>query len=94
MSLRSNHLSYLKERGAKPERLKDRYATSGNDLCILYCDPQGKPYKDSRGNPYRVRRLFPTSKPKFKAPPASGSAPISALLCQRVTSITSTFHWC
>jgi len=75
MSLRSNHLSYLKERGAKPERLKDRYATSGNDLCILYCDPQGKPYKDSRGNPYRVRRLFPTSKPKFKAPPASGSRP-------------------
>ena len=75
MSLRSNHLSYLKERGVNPERLKDRYATSGNDLCILYCDPYGTPYQDSKGQQYIVRRPFPTSKPKFKAPAASGSRP-------------------
>ncbi|WP_155724518.1 DUF3854 domain-containing protein, partial [Prochlorococcus marinus] len=71
----SEHLAYLKERGVDPARLGGRYSTEGSDLCILYCDPQGKPYKDSRGNPYRVRRLFPTGKPKFKAPPASGSRP-------------------
>lgn len=75
MSLRPNHLSYLKERGVKPERLKDRYSTSGNDLCIQYCDPNGTPYQDSKGQQYIVRRPFPTSKPKFKAPAASGSRP-------------------
>ena len=56
MALRSDHFSYLKERGANPERLTDRYKTVGDDLCIFYCDANGDPYKDSQGNKYFVRR--------------------------------------
>ena len=63
----------MKERGVKPERLAARYFSKGNDLCILYCDANGQPYKDSRGDNYIVKRLFPTGKPKFKAPFESGS---------------------
>ena len=73
MSLSPIHLAYLKERGVKPERLADRYFSKGDDLCILYCDANGQPYKDSRGDDYIVKRLFPTGKPKFKAPIGSGS---------------------
>ena len=75
MALRPDHLSYLKDRGANPERLTDRYKTVGDDLCIFYCDANGDPYKDSQGNKYFVRRPFPTGKPKFVAPTASGSRP-------------------
>jgi hypothetical protein len=75
MTLHAEHLAYLKERGLNPERLTDRYRSHGNDLCILYCDPDGTPYIDSNGQKYVVRRLFPTGKPKFKAPPVSGSRP-------------------
>ena len=75
MALTPEHLAYIKERGVKAERLTDRYRSAGSDLCILYCDPSGKPYTDSKGQKYVVRRLFPTGKPKFKAPAASGSRP-------------------
>ena len=75
MSLSSEHFRYLKERGTNPERLATRYCSSGSDLRILYCDPTGQPYLDQKGNTYVVRRLFPTSKPKFKAPFESGSRP-------------------
>ena len=75
MALRPDHLSYLKQRGANPKRLSDRYCSDGTDLRILYCDPQGEPYLDSKGETYVVRRLFPTGKPKFVAPAASGSRP-------------------
>lgn len=73
--LRNNHLSYLKDRGVQPEQLSRHYFSQGEDLCILYCDPNGMPYKDYRGENYIVKRLFPTGKPKFKAPTASGSRP-------------------
>ena len=75
MALRPDHLSYLKDRGANPERLTDRYQTVGDDLCIFYCDAKGQPYTDRRGDRYFVRRPFPTTTPKFVAPTASGSRP-------------------
>jgi hypothetical protein len=75
MTLNPEHLAYLVERGLKAERLTDRYRSAGSDLCILYCDPQGNPYTDSKQQKYVVRRLFPTGTPKFKAPAASGSRP-------------------
>jgi Domain of unknown function (DUF3854)/AAA domain len=75
MTLNPEHLAYLAERGLKAERLTDRYRSAGSDLCILYCDPQGNPYTDSKQQKYVVRRLFPTGTPKFKAPAASGSRP-------------------
>ena len=43
MKLREDHLSYLKERGANPERLAARYCSGGSDLRILYCDPRVSP---------------------------------------------------
>jgi len=75
MMFTTAHIAYLKERGIEAERLASRYAAAGDDLCIYYYDPQGKPYKDSKGQQYVVRRPFPTSQPKFKAPTASGSRP-------------------
>ena len=75
MSLSSEHFRYLKERGTNPERLKERYASKGKDLCILYCDPKGEPYKNSKSENYIVCRMFPTGRPKFKAPFESGSRP-------------------
>ena len=75
MSLSSEHFRYLKERGTNPERLATRYCSSGSDLRILYCDPTGRPYLDQKGDTYVVRRLFPSGKPKFVAPSASGSRP-------------------
>lgn len=75
MSLSSEHHRYLKERGTNPARLATRYCSSGSDLRILYCDPTGQPYLDQKGDPYVVRRLFPSGKPKFKAPFESGSRP-------------------
>ena len=74
-NLRKDHIEYLKKRGVNTELLKGNYFSDGSDLCICYLDPEGKPYKDSKGDDYVVRRLFPTSKPKFKAPLASGSRP-------------------
>ena len=75
MSLSSEHFRYLKERGTNPERLVSRYCSGGSDLRILYCHPTGQPYLDQKGDPYVVRRLFPSGKPKFVAPSASGSRP-------------------
>ena len=75
MPLHDEHLAYLKERGVKPERLADRYSSIGDHLGILYCAPDGTPYSDGRGSQYIVRRMFPTGRPKFKAPVASGSRP-------------------
>ena len=74
-NLRKDHIEYWKKRGVNTELLKGNYFSDGSDLCICYLDPEGKPYKDSKGDDYVVRRLFPTSKPKFKAPLASGSRP-------------------
>ena len=45
------------------------------DRLFGFLDPEGKPYMDSKGDEYIVRRLFPTGKPKFKAPKGSGSRP-------------------
>jgi hypothetical protein len=75
MTLSSEHLAYLQERGVDPALVPGRYASHGSDLCILYLDPQGNPYKDAKGDRYFVRRLFPNAKPKFKAPFQSGSRP-------------------
>ena len=69
------HLDYLHERGINSQCLRGQYSSCGENLAIRYLDPQGNPYKDSRGNDYIVQRLFPTGKPKFKAPAASGSRP-------------------
>lgn len=69
------HIDYLAKRGVNAELVATRYATSGDDLCILYCDPSGIPYLDSRGQKFIVRRPFPDTKPKFKAPHSSGSRP-------------------
>ena len=69
------HLDYLHERGINSQCLIGQYSSCGENLAIRYLDPQGNPYKDSRGNDYIVQRLFPTGKPKFKAPAASGSRP-------------------
>ncbi|CAK27599.1 Uncharacterized protein with a Hexameric Replicative Helicase RepA-like domain [Synechococcus sp. RCC307] len=74
MALHPDHLVYLKQRGLNPTRLS-RYSSRGNTLCIHYCDPTGKPYKDSANEDYIVKRLFPTRQPKFKAPAQSGSRP-------------------
>lgn len=73
--LEAIHLSYLKERGVEPARLGDRYRSDGSDLCITYLDAFGTPYLDSKGQPFIVRRQFPTATPKLKAPLASGSRP-------------------
>ena len=88
MKLRSDHLAYLKERGANPERLMDRYQTIGDDLCIFYCDANGQHYTDTRGDKYCVRRPFPTGKPKFVAPVSSGSRPYLSPLMPEGTSVT------
>ena len=57
-NLRKDHIEYLKKRGVDTELLKSNYFSDGSDLCICYLDPEGKPYKDSKGNDYVVRRLF------------------------------------
>lgn len=75
MILKPEHLAYLKERGANPERLAGRYFSADSNLCIRYCDPKGQPYKDCKGGVYVIKRPFPTTKPKFVAPTASGSRP-------------------
>ena len=67
------HLSYLIARGVQPSL--PTYATDGDHLLIRYRDHEGNSYLDCKGRPYVVRRLFPTGKPKFKAPPCSGSRP-------------------
>lgn len=69
------HLDYLHERGVNSRCLGGQYFSLGENLAIRYLDPQGNPYKDSWGNDYIVQRLFPTGKPKFKAPATSGSRP-------------------
>ena len=72
-SLNSEHQSYLAARGVTPAL--HRYSSLRDHLGILYCDPDGKPYEDSKGEPFIVVRRFPTGKPKFMAPAASGSRP-------------------
>lgn len=67
------HLSYLIARGVQPSL--PSYATDGDHLLIRYRDHEGNSYLDCQGRPYVVHRLFPTGKPKFKAPPCSGSRP-------------------
>ena len=42
---------------------------------MLHNDPDGKPCEHSKGNSFVVVRRFPTRKPTFKAPTASGSRP-------------------
>ena len=73
--LLKDHIEYLTKRGVKTELLENNYFSDGSDLCICYLDPEGKPYKDSKGDNYIVKRLFPTGKPKFKVPTGSGSRP-------------------
>ena len=74
-NLRKEHIDYLKERGVTSELLHSNYFSDSDHLGIRYLDPEGKPYKDSKGDDYVVRRLYPTGKPKFKAPIGSGSRP-------------------
>ena len=74
-NLRKEHIDYLKERRVTSELLHSNYFSDSDDLNIRYLDPEGKPYKNSKGDDYVVRRLFPTGKPKFKAPRGSGSRP-------------------
>ena len=74
-NLRKDHIEYLTKRGVKTELLENNYFSDGCHLGIRYLDPEGKPYMDSQGDEYIVRRLFPTGKPKFKAPKGSGSRP-------------------
>ena len=74
-NLRKDHIDYLKERGVTSELLHSNYFSDSDHLGIQYLKPDGKPYKDSKGDDYVVRRLFPTGKPKFKAPKGSGSRP-------------------
>ena len=73
--LRKDHIEYLTKRGVKIELLENNYFSDGCHLGIRYLDPEGKPYMDSKGDEYIVRRLFSTGKPKFKAPKGSGSRP-------------------
>ena len=74
-NLRKDHIDYLKERGVTSELLHSNYFSDSDHLGIRYLKPDGKPYKDSKGDDYVVRRLFPTGKPKFNAPIGSGSRP-------------------
>ena len=74
-NLREEHSECLKKRGVDAELLKGNYFSDGFHLGICFLDPEGKPYMDSKGDEYIVRRLFPTGKPKFKAPKGSGSRP-------------------
>ncbi len=73
--LRKDHIEYLTKRGVKTELPENNYFSDGCHLGIRYLDPEGNPYMDSKGDEYIVRRLFPTGKPKFKAPTGSGSRP-------------------
>jgi hypothetical protein len=73
--LRKDHIEYLTKRGVKTDLLENNYFSDGCHLGIRYLDPEGKPYMDSKGDEYIVRRLFSTGKPKFKAPTGSGSRP-------------------
>ena len=73
--LRKDHIEYLTKRGVKTEPPENNYFSDGCHLGIRYLDPEGNPYMDSKGDEYIVRRLFPTGKPKFKAPTGSGSRP-------------------
>lgn len=73
--LQKDHIDYLKKRGVTSELLHSNYFSDGSDLCICYLNPKGKHYKDSTGCGYIVRHLFPTCKPKLRAPCASGSRP-------------------
>ena len=74
-SLTPSHVAYLAERGIKEEVARKLYAAEGEDLLIPFKDPDGTAYQDCNGDPFIVRRPFPTGKPKFKAPLASGSRP-------------------
>lgn len=73
--MKEQHLHYLKERGVCPLLVRDRYRSEGDHLAIRFEDPEGHPYLDHKGDPFIALRLFPTQRPKFKAPPCSGSRP-------------------
>ena len=76
--LQPAHQKYLSDRGVNPAIINDTYSSAstdpGSDLCILYCDPEGKPYETIQGDVYLVRRQF-GRQPKFKAPAGNGSRP-------------------
>lgn len=67
-NLRKGHIDYLKERGVTSELHHGNYFSDSDHLGIQYLKTDSKHYKDSKGDDYVVRRLFPTGKPKLKAP--------------------------
>ena len=73
--MKQQHLQYLTDRGVDPALVGDRYFSDGDNLAIRFLDPEGQPYLDRKGEPFIALRLFPTQRPKFKAPPCSGSRP-------------------
>ena len=93
-NLRKEHIDYLKERGVTSELLHSNYFRDSDHLGIRYLDPEGKPYKDSKGDDYVVRRLFLTGKPKFKAPIGSGSHPYCSPLMPEGHLKDINFRWC
>ncbi len=48
--LRKDHIEYLTKRGVETELLANNYFSDGFHLGICYLDPDGNPYKDSKGN--------------------------------------------
>ena len=93
MTLASEHLAYLKKRGITSEDAELLYQANGSTLLIPYKDPHGTPYTDSKGHPFVVERQFPTSKPKFKAPPGSGSRPYFSPLMPEGYLDNNTIWW-
>jgi hypothetical protein len=77
MTLLPEHLAYLQARGIGSEMAIRFYEADQGDLVIPYRDPSGQPYKQQPGRSelFVVRRHFPTSTPKFKAPWGAGNRP-------------------
>ena len=64
--LRKDHVEYLRKRGVKTELPENNYFSDGCHLGIRYLDPEGKPYIDSNGDDYIVRRLSLQVSPNSK----------------------------
>lgn len=53
-NLRKDHIDYLIELGVETGRLHSNYFSDSDHLGIRYLDPEGMPYKDSKGDDYTL----------------------------------------
>jgi len=83
------HVDYLSVRGITKEVAAQIYKVDGSDLVIPYRDLNGQIYpilsEDEivDGGAYIVRRVFPTTIPKFRSPPKAGNRPYFSPLAPR-----------